>query len=113
MQLAWLDGRLRQVCASEQQLRARFGPAAAAVKLLLTLLAHSDCLEDVRTHQSLRLSLMPPTTTYEALLLIRHKEIAMTAEPLDPAPVQQSQATTASWLDPVRGLRIVSISSYA
>lgn len=114
MQLAWLDGHLGEVCASEQQLRTRYGLAAAPVKLVLTVLAHSDCLRDVRTHQSLRLSLLPPTTAHEALLLIRHKEIAVTAEPLtDHAPVQQTHATTASWLDPVRRLRIVSISSHA
>lgn len=114
MQFAWLEGRLGEVCASEQQLRARYGSAAAPVKLVLTVLAQSDCLQDVRAHRSLRLSLVPPTTADEVLLLIRHKEIDVTAEPLtDHALVQQGHDTTLTWLDPVRRLRIVSINSHA
>lgn len=115
MKFAWLGGDLREVCTSEKLLRQQFGDAASAVKFVLTTLAQSDSLRDVRTLRSLQLFLVPPTKKHYGRLLIRHKEIDVTTELLseDTTTVYDADAASSAWLNPIRRLRIISISSNA
>lgn len=115
VKFAWVSGDLNAVCASEKLLQQRFGDAAAAVKFLLTALAHADSLGELRPLHSLQLLPTPPTQKHRGRLLIRHKEIDMTTELLsdNDTVVYDEAAASFSWINPIRRLRIVSISSNA
>lgn len=115
VKFAWSSGDLHAVCASEKLLQQRFGDTAAAVKFLLTVLAHADSLGELRPLRSLQLLPTPPTQKHRGRLLIRHKEIDMTTELLsnDDTVVYDEAAASSSWINPIRRLRIVSISSNA
>lgn len=95
-------------------LRRRFGEAATAVKYVLTVLSQSESLGDVRALRSIQLVLIPPTKRHLGRLLIRHKEIDVTTEMLiDDTTVYDVSSATSEWSDPIRSLRIISISSNA
>ncbi|OZE40004.1 hypothetical protein CH259_04935 [Rhodococcus sp. 05-2254-4] len=103
-----------ETCLSEKLLRRRFGDAATAVKYVLTVLSQSESLGDVRTLRSVQLVLIPPTKKHLGRLLVRHKEIDVTTEMLiDGATVYDVSSAPSEWIDPIRSLRIISISSNA
>ena len=115
MKFAWLEGDLHAVCASEKLLRQRFAGAAEAVMYVLTVLAHSDTMRDVRTFHSIQLFLEPPNQKHQGRLHIRHKEIDVTTELLidDTTAIYEIDADSSDWINPIRRVRIVSISTNA
>lgn len=115
MKFAWLKGDLQAVCESEKLLRQRFAAAAHSVKYVLTLLANSDSIRDLRAFQSIQLFLVPPTQKHRGRLLIRHKEIDVTMELLidDTTAIYEIDADSSDWINPIRRVRIVSISANA
>lgn len=115
MKFAWLGDDLHETCRSEKRLRQRFGDAASAVKVLLTALSQADSLGDVRAFRSLQLLLIPPTKKHQGRLLIRHKEIDMTMELLtaDDRVIYEAERPSASWIDPISHVRVISINSNA
>ncbi len=113
MKIAWPRGDLEVTCASEKLLRQRFADADAAVKLLLTVLYESDTLREVRNFRSIQLYLLPPTGKRAGgRLLIRHKEIDVTATLLndDNTTIYETTGESTEWLNPIRRLRILTIS---
>jgi len=112
VKIAWPRGDLEVTCASEKLLRQRFAEGAAAVKLVLTVLHQSDTLREVRNFSSIQLFLVPPTGRRDGGLLIRHKEIDVTATLLndDTTTVYETTSESTEWLNPIRRLRILTIS---
>tara|TARA_R110002020_G_scaffold18619_2_gene64754 strand:+ start:1434 stop:1781 length:348 start_codon:yes stop_codon:yes gene_type:complete len=112
VKIAWPRGDLEVICASEKLLRQRFAEADAAVKLLLTVLHQSDTLREVRNFRSIQLFLVHPTGKRDGGLLIRHKEIDVTATLLndDNATLYETASDSCDWLNPIRRLRILTIS---
>lgn len=115
MKFAWLSGDLRETCWSGRLLLQRFGSSTPAVQHLLTVLANAHSLGDIRAFRSLQLFLIPPTKKHQGRLLIRHKEIDMITELLtdDDHVVYDAGSTSTAWIDPIRRLRVISITSNA
>jgi hypothetical protein len=113
VKIAWPRGDLEVTCASEKLLRQRFAEGAAAVKLVLTVLHQSDNLREVRNFRSIQLFLVHPAAKRDGGLLIRHKEIDVTATLLndDNTTVYEATSKSTDWLNPIRRLRILTISN--
>lgn len=110
MKITWPPGDLEEICASSKLLHQQFAADDAAVKQILTALHYSSSLKEVRKFKSLSLLFVSPPKKTDGDLLIRFKEIDVTATLLDNSgkPMRTSLRSPAQ-LDEIRQLRLNAI----
>jgi len=110
VKITWPPGDLEEICASSKLLHRQFATNDAAVKQILTVLRYSSSLKEVREFKSLSLLFVSPTKKTDGELLIRFKEIDVTATLLDNSgkPVR-STLRSPTELDEIRQLRLNAI----
>jgi hypothetical protein len=110
LKITWPPGDLEEICASSKLLRQQFAADDAAVKQVLTVLHYSSSLKEVIKFKSFSLSFVSPTKKTDRDLLIRFKEIEVTATLLDNRgkPVRTDPRSPVQ-LDEIHQLRLNAI----